>query len=321
MTVQRLRFASIETPAEGIRHFRLVSAEGEPLLPASAGAHIDLHLPSGLTRQYSLFQQPLANHYEIAVKREPGSRGGSSWLHEQAVVGMVLDSGEPRSILVPSREAARHVLVAGGIGITPMLSLARHFTLAAVPFELHYFVRTPEQAVFLKELNAIMAPCSVKLQVGTLPEHMPAAAAGIAATLGDGDHVYLCGPGPFMDVLRAEAEKRVDAARVHEERFTPAKPVSTDAISNVGTTELVLARRGVTLTIARGRSILDAMVEQGKSVDHSCEQGFCGTCMTAVLEGEVEHHDTFLTEEERQSGEWVMPCVGRACSARLVLDC
>lgn len=309
--------AKICDEADGIKSYLLENADGAPFLPALPGAHVDVQIPGGPVRQYSLCHAPSAvDAYLIAVKSEPQSRGGSRWLHEQAKVGDRLSIGEPRSLLGPSPDAASHILIAGGIGITPLYSMALHFQSTGAPFELHYFARSVEQAAFQAALCDERFQGKVHFHFGIEPDALSARLDEILAGKASDSHVYMCGPTPFMDAVQAKASAFWPAEAIHLERF------SADVAVNAGTGvfQVELASSGVVLDIPPGRAILDVLMANGHEIEHSCEQGFCGSCMTGVLEGEIDHRDTFLTEEELASGQWIMPCVSRARSARLVLD-
>ncbi|MEJ2801063.1 PDR/VanB family oxidoreductase [Comamonadaceae bacterium PP-2] len=319
---QTLRIAAIADEARDIRTYRLVGTDGSPLPAAPPGSHLDLYLPDGLVRQYSLCQDPGdRNAYLIAVKRETASRGGSAWLHDRAAEGMTLEAGLPRSILAPAPAARHHILLAGGIGITPLYSLARSFEATAASYELHYFVRSAEHAAFLGALRASPSSHRLHLHAGLANDALTPTLARILASQPAHSHVYVCGPVPFMDAVQIEAGRHWAPEHIHEERFAAPPPQAHAAApSGVGTVEVVLASTGVTIPVAPGTSLLAALNRAGQAIPASCEQGFCGTCMTGVVEGCIEHHDTFLTPEEQQSGRWIMPCVSHATGTRLVLD-
>jgi vanillate O-demethylase ferredoxin subunit len=316
VSMRDIVITAIDDEADGIRSFKLESADGAPLVASPAGAHVDIHLPDGLVRQYSLCNDPTETaFYRIAIKREPQSRGGSQWFHETARIGTALKMGAPRSLLAVSPKAERHILLAGGIGITPLYSMAMHFLGEGKPFELHYFTRSKEQAAFFEVLSSSAFADHVHFHFAVDAAALTPVLDGIFAQRGIGSHLYMCGPGPFMDHVRAQASPLWAETEIHEERFAAtATPENADGF------RVVLARSGTTIDVPSNRSILDVLMANGHDVEHSCEQGFCGSCMTALLEGEAEHHDTFLTPEEIASGQWIMPCVSRAKTAQLILD-
>ncbi|MCM2457866.1 oxidoreductase [Rhizobium sp. CG4] len=316
VSMRDIVITAIDEEADGIRSFRLESTDGEPFAASPAGAHIDIHLPDGLVRQYSLCNDPAeTNFYRIAIKRETQSRGGSQWFHEAAHIGAKLKMGASRSLLSVSSKAERHILLAGGIGITPLYSMAMHFLTAGKPFELHYFAHSKERAAFFEVLSSGAFADHVHFHFGLETAALAPVLDGIFAQRGSGSHLYMCGPGPFMDHVRTQASRLWAETEIHEERFSGAA-----APENADSFRVVLARSGTTIDVPTNRSILDVLMANGHDIEHSCEQGFCGSCMTALLEGEAEHRDTFLTPEEIASGQWIMPCVSRAKTAQLTLD-
>lgn len=316
-TVREVVISAIRDEAEGIRSFRLEAVDGHPLPPALAGAHVDLHLPIGLVRQYSLCNDPAeAGAYLVAVKREPQSRGGSQWLHDVATVGTRILVGTPRSLLAIAPHASRHILLAGGIGVTPLYSMAMALKAEGQSFELHYFARSRANVAFVDALMSEAFEGCAHLHLGVEHDALAGRLDAILAARDEESHLYLCGPVPFMQTVRERASGLFRDDAIHEERFSSMVP----AADTTGRFTVTLAKAGITIDIPADRSILDMLMASGRAIEHSCEQGFCGTCMTAVLAGEVDHRDTFLTPEEIVSGAWIMPCVSRARSANLLLD-
>jgi vanillate O-demethylase ferredoxin subunit len=313
-----VRVGRIDTEAEGIRSLRLEPVDGRPLPPAEPGAHIDLQLAPGLTRQYSLTNGPdECADYRIAVKREPASRGGSAAVHERVAVGDELTISRPRSNFELSPEAARHVLLAGGIGITPLLAMGKHLHRQGAAFRLHYFARAPRYAAFGDWLAACGWRQPVDFQYGLEPGAQRQYLERLLRTSEAGTHLYMCGPGPFMEMVAEVARQQGwPEARVHCEYFSAPAPVDASG----GAFELHLARSGLTLQVPDGVSIVDVMRQAGVEVETSCEQGVCGTCMCTVLEGQPDHRDLYLNEAERAEGKLMLPCVSRSRGARLVLD-
>jgi vanillate O-demethylase ferredoxin subunit len=288
---------------------------GEAQLPAyEAGAHIDVTLGNGLVRQYSLCcREPNGSAYRIAVKREPQSRGGSAWLHDEATVGTTLLIGQPRNAFALAPEAGMHLLFAGGIGITPILSMAYALLRRERQFELYYFVRDAAGAAFAAELQSGALGGRVKvlagLSRGQTAEEIRMHVAKHAAA---GTHVCVCGPAPFMQTVTAEAGHLI----VHQESFGAAL---AGADGDTPFT-LTLRRSGQQVHVAAGRTALACLQEAGVAVDCSCEVGVCGTCRTTVLEGTPHHFDSVLSDAERQANDCFMPCVSRARTPVLVLD-
>jgi vanillate O-demethylase ferredoxin subunit len=288
---------------------------GEAQLPAyEAGAHIDVTLGNGLVRQYSLCcREPDGSAYRIAVKREPQSRGGSAWLHDEASVGTTLLIGQPRNAFGLAPEAGMHLLFAGGIGITPILSMAYALLRREQPFQLYYFVRGAAGAAFAAELQT--GPLGGRVQVlsGLSPEQTAAQIRTcVSKQSAAGTHVYVCGPMPFMQTVAAEAGHLA----VHQESFgAPLAGADGDTPFT-----LALRRSGREVHVAAGRTALACLQEAGVELDCSCEVGVCGTCRTTVLEGTPHHFDSFLSDAERQANDCFMPCVSRARTPVLVLD-
>lgn len=268
-----------------------------PSLPDwTPGAHVDLEMRPGLTRQYSLCGSPSdRSSWRVAVLREPDGRGGSAYVHDSLAVGDRVRVSVPRNTF-PLVAAPSYLFVAGGIGITPLLPM-----MAAVgdaDWRLLYGGRTPESMAFLPEL------AEYGDRVHTL-------AGGLLdlSEVDNGAEVYCCGP----EGLLAAVEARCDPARLHVERFAP-RPVAGESF------EVELARSGLVVPVPSDRSILSALLDAGVEVLSSCQEGTCGTCETDVLAGTPEHHDSLLTEEERAAGETMMICVSRSAGGKLVLD-
>ncbi|WP_193334825.1 Rieske 2Fe-2S domain-containing protein [Devosia beringensis] len=303
------------TSADGVVGFELADRDGRHLPTFQPGAHIDVHLPNGLIRQYSITNGPgdLLS-YVIAVKQESASKGGSQILVDTVREGDVLAISEPRNNFPLRRDAIRTVLIAGGIGITPLLSMARFLDKSDLNYELHYFTRAGEQVAFRSELEALHG--KVVLHTG-----LPRSEIGstIATALGPwsfAQHVYVCGPSAMLESVRATAAaQNWPDASIHFEYFKNDKP-----IDDTSSFDVELARSAMTLHVPAGKTILEVMREAGLTVPSSCEQGACGTCLTGVLEGECDHQDVYLNDSEKRANTAMMTCVSRAKSARLVLD-
>jgi len=310
----RVVVAAKRPVASDVASFRLEPLTGT--LPAfQPGAHIDVHLPNALVRQYSITNGPdETGAYVIAVKREEPSRGGSACLHDVVGEGDVLAISEPRSNFPLRRDAVRTLLLAGGIGLTPLLSMARTLSLSALAFELHHFARDAAHAPLADAVAALgeAAHVHLGLDAQATGERIEALLTGYA----EHDHVYVCGPAPMIAATRASAERLGwPESAVHYEHFA-----NENAIDTGSGFEIVLARSGVTLEVPAGSTIVEVLREHGLDIVTSCEQGACGTCKVAVLEGEPDHQDVYLGASERAGGKVMMACVSRARSARLVLD-
>ena len=300
--------------AEGIAAFELSPLSGQ--LPSfQPGAHVDVHLPNGLVRQYSLTNGPgLTSLYRIGVKLEPDSRGGSRYMHESVRRGDTLQLSEPHNNFPLRRDAARTVLIAGGIGVTPLLSMAQTLERQGLGWELHYFAQSDDHIAF----GEVLEPLSAGLvkHLGLSPEQTADELEKITHPYEAANHVYVCGPGPMIEAARtiaADAGWPEDA--VHFEYFK-----NESDLRDASSFEVLLARRGQTLVVDAGTSLLESLRGAGVDMPSSCEQGVCGTCMATVLEGELDHQDVYFNDSERAVGDKVLTCVSRAKSRRIVLD-
>ena len=323
--MQKVKVASVRRETPEIISLELVSADGNALASAPPGSHIDVAVGSACSgqgtpalRQYSLCQGPQeTDRYRIGVKREANSRGGSQWMHEAVREGDVLHIGEPRDNFAPAKDAGFHLLVAGGIGITPMLSMALHLHAKGAPFRLEYFVRSMEHAAFAHALERAPFRASVGFQVGVPRERLEDAARDlVGARPTPSSHLYVCGPAPFMGVIERVSEGVWPQGAVHREFFGAA----TGQQSADGAFTLRLARSGKELQVPAGVPIVEVLEASGIPIETSCRQGACGTCMVAVLEGTPDHRDSFLLPDEQVEGRCIITCVSRSRSPTLVLD-
>lgn len=311
-----VRLRSITYLAEQIRGFEFVALDGGPLPPFTAGAHIDVHLPGGWIRQYSLCNDPAQRHrYIVAVLRDAQGRGGSIAMHDQLHAGSIVEISLPRNHFSLSERAERYLFVAGGIGITPIMSMLAAARALGKPFHLYYGTRSPERTAFLDELRPL-----VECGQATLHHDGGHASNGLdlrrlLAPYVPGTHLYYCGPSGFLDAV-ADAAAGWPAQAVHCERFSAPSTQGTEDAA--GAFDVALARSGLHFTVAPGQSIVDVLRAHGVAVDVSCEQGYCGTCMTRYLGGHPIHRDSVLDDDDRR--EFVMICCCRAKDSTLVLD-
>jgi len=314
----RVKIAKKKQEAIDICSFELVHVDGAALPAFAAGSHIDVHTPGGPVRQYSLSTAPGdPTHYRIAVKREPESRGGSKAMHETLNEGDVLAISAPRNNFALNEAAEKSILIAGGIGITPILSMALRLDALGKPFELQYFSRSPQHTAFHDLLSQKKFADKVGFHYALEPDSVRSYLRKYLWHRHEGAHLYLCGPRPFMDMVEQTAAITWPPESVHLEYF------SADPASLAGPRETFvvrLARSGGEYVIAENKSIVEALAEHGVHIETSCEQGVCGTCLTGVLEGIPDHRDVFLTDEERDANDRMCTCVSRACSDVLVLD-
>ena len=299
-----------------VASFRLEHPEGLPLPAFAAGAHIDTHLPKDLIRQYSLCNDPAdADHYLIAVKRELNSRGGSKAMHEISE-GALLTIGPPRNSFPISERANSHLLLAGGIGITPLLSMARHLLRDGKSFQLEYFSRSVEYTPFYDEILDKLG-VRTRFNIGLELDDIQKQLDGILCNRPMDAHLYICGPSAFIRMATEIASQNWPSKSIHLEHFSP-QPI-------VGQTEnrpfgITLAQSSQQFEIPADKSILDVLRENRIPCDSSCREGTCGSCMVAVLEGEVEHRDSYLSASEKEQGDVMMICVSRAKKGDLTID-
>ncbi len=303
--------------ATDITSFELARVDGLPLPAFSAGSHIDVQIPGGLTRQYSLCNDDNESHrYRIAVLRDAASRGGSAGMHDAVQQGDLLTISTPRNHF-PLLRAQRSLLLAGGIGVTPLLSMAQRLAAIDADFELHYCTRSADRTAFREEIAASAYASRVHLHCDDGDAAHKLDAASLLAAPNGGTHVYICGPTGFIDHVVATAEAQGwDKANVHLEYFGAA-PQDT---AGDGSFEVRIASSGKTYTVAKDQSVVQALLPHGIEILTSCEQGVCGTCITRVLEGECDHRDLYFTDAEKAANDQFTPCCSRAKSAVLVLD-
>ncbi|MFQ3459316.1 PDR/VanB family oxidoreductase [Bradyrhizobium sp. UFLA01-814] len=299
--------------AERIHSYELIARTGSKLAPFTAGSHIDLHLPNGMIRSYSLVNDQCERHrYVIAVNKDAESRGGSSFVHDAVRVGDIIAISGPRNNFALQEEAEHSVLIAGGIGITPLLSMIRRLEALGCRWDLFYAARTRAAAAFLDELGTYRSRVHVDFddersgRVFDLPAIVRNAPAHA--------HLYCCGPQPMLEAFEAATVDR-PADRVHVEYFKAREAPATE-----GGFDVKLARSNRTIAVEAGKTILDALLDAGIAANYACTEGVCGTCETRVLEGIPDHRDQFLSEEEQAANKSVMICCSGAKSRTLVLD-
>ena len=311
-TQMPLRIAGVEDVAEGIRSFELVQPDGSALPAFTPGSHVKVQTPGGALRKYSLCNDPAERHrYVISVKRDDNGQGGSLSMHEQARPGDTLPTSLPDNAFPLVDNARAYLFIAGGIGITPILSMIRSFgELPPAPWKLFYLSRSPQTTAFADELSALGRHVKIHHDHGD-----PARSLDLWPALEkpNSAHVYCCGPRPLMDSVR-DMTGHWSPKQVHFESFNEGGGVQPDDKPF----SVRLARSGGEFEVPVGKSILAALREHGCNAASSCESGTCGTCRTTLLEGEADHRDMVLLPEEMQSQ--IMICVSRAKSPALVLD-
>ncbi|UGQ27849.1 vanillate O-demethylase ferredoxin subunit [Acinetobacter calcoaceticus] len=291
------------------------SATSARLPKVEAGAHIDVHLPNGMVRQYSLCQNPNdEGKFRLGILRDPESRGGSVSAFDEIKDGMQIQVSEPKN-LFPLLKAKHSVLIGGGIGITPLITMAYQLASDGTSFELHYCGASPENCAFVDEIkNGELAKYTTfhfKSEGASHRAFFESAIKNIDLE----SHIYTCGPVGFMDwVINLATTHDFPEQQIHKEYFQVETDTSGDSF------EVVAERSGKIIMVEAGETILQALAKEGIEIEMSCEQGVCGTCMCDVIEGEPDHRDVYFTDEEKASNEQILVCCSRSKTPRLVLD-
>ena len=297
--------------APDIHTYDLRAPEGGELPPFTAGAHIDLTLPNGLIRSYSLTNPQSERHrYVIGVQKDRATRGGSKWVHENLRPGVVLNVNGPRNNFALNESAEKTLFIAGGIGVTPMVSMTQRLTELGRDWELIYCARKKATTAFLEALKGGNVRYNFDEEPGG--KMLDIAAAVNAAP--PNAHLYCCGPLPMLAAFEA-ATAQLPRERVHVEYFSAKEPPAVE-----GGFKVVLAKSSREFTVQPGKTILDTLLDAGLDIPYSCMEGVCGTCETRVLEGVPDHRDLILTEEEHAAGKTMMICCSGAKTEKLVLD-
>ena len=313
-----LEVAAVSAHTPSIKVLELVDPDGADLPPFEAGAHIDVITGTGLRRSFSLANDPSERtRYLIAVLREAESRGGSTWVHDQVKVGDRLSVTPPLNNFPLDEAASEHLMIAGGIGITPMLAMGHRLKALGARMTLHYCTRSPAETAFLAEVREIFGTSVVFHHDGGDPSK-GIALERVLADPADGATLYLCGPAGLMAAARAAADRWWPIDQVLYELFAPS---TTPAQWTNEPFEVYLSRHKLSLSVPADKSILQVVRESGIETDSSCEDGLCSACRTRLLGGTAEHRDAALSERDKAEGGWIMTCVSRARAGEtLILD-
>jgi ferredoxin-NADP reductase len=313
--VERLievRLTAIRYLARDTNLYEFRQLEGKPLPGYQPGAHVDLHLPNGLIRQYSLVELQPAT-YSFGIKRDPASRGGSRYIHDELKVGRTLKISAPRNNFPLKEDAAHTLLFAGGIGITPVWCMVQRLLELGCSWQLYYTCRSRADAAFLEPLQAL---AGVQLHFDDEHQNRFLDFAGIIGAARKDTQFYCCGPTPMLKAFEA-ATVSWPRQQVHVEYFSPKQDATRDT---KGGFVVELARSGREFFIPQGLSILDVLLDEGVNVDYSCQLGICGSCEQHVISGIPDHRNSILSEEEQAENTRVMICCAGCKSERLVLD-
>jgi tetrachlorobenzoquinone reductase len=311
-----VRVCAVRYEADGVLSFELRALDETPLPDFTAGAHIDVNLPTGMTRSYSLINpQGEYDKYMIAVNRDPQSRGGSQYLCERVRPGDVLEISPPTNNFALFEAAPLSVLIAGGIGVTPIWCMTQRLESLRRPWRLYFAARTRDRAPFVRDMMRLEqeVPGRIEITFDHAPGYRMLDLATIVSRRPTGTHFYCCGPTSMLKAFE-------DATRSLPPKFVHVQYFSSDVPKAQGGFDVILARAKKTIRVRPDQTILAALLENGVEVPRSCTEGVCGTCETVVLEGIPDHRDKVLSQRERDSNRKMMICCSGSIGDRLVLD-
>lgn len=316
-----LEVARVTQEAEGVIAITFVDPHGDELPAWEPGAHLEIHTPSGLIRQYSLCGDP-ANRFEyrVSVLREEGGRGGSKELHDTKLVGKLITSTSPRNHF-ELKPSPKYLFIAGGIGVTPIRAMVAAAAQSGADYRVLYGGRSRASMAFVDELTEIAGDRLTVVPQDT--EGLLDLKTALEAIDAD-TAIYCCGPSPLITAVEQCVEKYAPASELHFERFTASEEAAAErAEKDKGNVafELELSRSGVTATVGPDERVLDVVLKNVPNFDYSCEEGHCGSCLAKVISGDVDHRDDdLLTAEERAANTEMYVCVSRSKGGKLVLD-
>ncbi|WP_250481733.1 PDR/VanB family oxidoreductase [Caballeronia sp. NCTM5] len=315
-----VRVKQVRYEGRGINSYELTSPSGKTLPPFEAGSHIDIHLKNGVIRQYSLCNSPAERHrYVIAVLKDENGRGGSRAVHESIGAGDIVTISKPRNHFVLSGDATKVILIAGGIGVTPLKAMAHELEESGVDFEMHYCARSPDAAAFGLEFEAMHCAGKLCYHFDDGAESNRLDLRALLSQPQPGTHLYYCGPAGFMSAC-ADAASHWPKGTVHFEHFkAPEQPKrESTGTENAEGCDVTIASTGQVVHVGPDQNFAEALNEAGVEVPTSCCAGLCATCKVRYTAGEVEHNDFILSDDERT--EYLTVCVSRPASKTLVLD-
>jgi ferredoxin-NADP reductase len=323
MAQMALKVSDIKELTADINMFEFRAEDGSELPPFEAGSHIIVHTGIGLMRSYSLANDPsVHDRYVTAVLHEKSGTGGSKWMHENVKVGDTITATGPINNFPLAEDATEHILLGGGIGITPLMAMGYVLAAKGANFHLHYCTRSPEQTAFLEETKALFGAHMTNYFDGGDP------ANGIKldevfAERPEGAHLYVCGPAGLLNAAR-KATEHWPSGTVHFELFS-SQPSAKEQAEDEGRTddafEIELAQSGTTLTVPADKTILDVLIENGIEMVYVCEEGWCGACVVDMLGGEADHRDEVMSASEQAENKKIQTCISRAKPGeKLILD-
>lgn len=311
------RIIAIEFATENIVSFVLRPNDSAFAGEIDPGSHVDVFLPNGLKRSYSLSNGPMHKRgFRLTVARDRNSRGGSAYMHDSLRVGQIIEISNPRNNFKLVEQSAMSVFIAGGIGVTPFVPMIARLNEIGKPWRLHYCTRSRDQAALIEEIEQLAADGPGEF----IPNYDDSAGildvAGTLASLPAEAHVYCCGPSGMLDAFRTAAQETgIASDRVHFEYFNADVESATE-----GGFVVVLNKSGTEIKVKSGQTILQVLIEHGVNVAYSCEEGICRACETRVIDGIPDHRDMILSDQEQQESKTMMVCCSGAKSSRLVLD-
>lgn len=320
--LRTVRVARKAHEATDVCTFELVDPDGAALPPFAAGAHIDVHIAPGLVRQYSLCGDPADRaRYLIAVLRAPESRGGSDAMHDAVHEGQEIRIGAPRNCFPLAPETQPSLLLAGGIGVTPILSMAERLSLIGTDFEMHYLTRSREQTAFYARIADSAYAAKVSFHHDDGPHAQRFDLPALLERHRGRAHLYVCGPAGLLAFVRETARQQGwpdDAVRF--EYFSADAAAGAERAASDAVFEVEVASTGRRHRVASNQTVVEALAAQGVDIPTSCGQGVCGTCLTRVLAGKPDHRDYYLSAAEQARNDQFLPCCSRAKGSLLVLD-
>lgn len=313
-----VKVANKKTEAKDVCTIDLVDPHGRELPAFEAGAHLNIWVSDSIIRQYSLSNDPTERYrYRLAVLRESDSRGGSVAMHDDVKNDDLLLASAPRNHFALARDAKRHLLFAGGIGITPILAMAHKLAAEKADFELHYATKSAERTAFKAEIEQSAFADNARFYFSDSEHPFRKQLPSLVPEPESGTHVYFCGPASFIDaVTQAFSDRGWNKNQLHTEYFVAADVDTSDDDSF----EVELASSGEIYKVPADRTVFEVLDEAGVFIPTSCEQGVCGTCLTRVIEGTPEHRDMFMDDDEHAANDQFTPCCSRAKSAKLLID-